>query len=134
MLGELRVIQRAAQQTDRRELVIYGLSGSLSAVIAGAGVCWAAFATVRGTLTVGDFTLLVATLMSIFGALSMIMSSAGMAYQGVLTFRSTWRSCRQALTWPNRWHPDPLGRYGGELNSTMFGFVTARTSHGFCAA
>jgi ATP-binding cassette, subfamily B, bacterial len=88
MLGELRVIQRAAQQTDRRELVIYGLSGSLSAVIAGAGVCWAAFATVRGTLTVGDFTLLVATLMSISGALAMIMSSTAMAYQAVLTFRS----------------------------------------------
>jgi ATP-binding cassette, subfamily B, bacterial len=88
MLSELRVIQRAAQQTDRRELFIYGLSGSLSAMIAGAGVCWAAFATVRGTLTVGDFTLLVATLMSISGALAMIMSSAAMAYQAALTFRS----------------------------------------------
>jgi ATP-binding cassette subfamily B protein len=88
MLGELRVIQRATQQTDRRELVIYTASGWLSAVIAGAGIWWAAFATVRGELTVGDFTLLVGTLMSISGALAMIMSGTAMGYQAVLTFRS----------------------------------------------
>jgi len=42
----------------------------------------------RGELTVGDFTLLVATLMSISGALAMIMSGAAMGYQAVLTFGS----------------------------------------------
>lgn len=88
MLGELRVIQRAAQQTDRRELFIYALSGSLSAAIAGAGVWWAAFAAVRGELTVGDFALLVATLMAVSSALAMIMSGTAMGYQAVLTFRS----------------------------------------------
>src|ERR1700735_5506396 len=88
MLSELRVIQRATQQTDRRELVTYSLSGLLSAAIAGAGVWRAAFAAVRGELTVGDFTLLVATLMSISGALAMIMDGAAMGYQAVLTFGS----------------------------------------------
>lgn len=87
MLRELRVIQRAAQQTDRRELIIYALSGSLSAVIAGAGVWWAAFAAVRGELTVGDFTMLVTTLMAVSGSLAIIMNGTAMAYQAVLTFR-----------------------------------------------
>jgi ATP-binding cassette, subfamily B, bacterial len=86
MLRELRVIQRAAQQADRRQLVVYALTGSLSAVIGGAGVWWAAFAAVRGELTVGDFSLLVTTLMGVSGSLAIIMNGTAMGYQAVLTF------------------------------------------------
>jgi ATP-binding cassette, subfamily B, bacterial len=88
MLRELRVIQRAGQRVDRREAVVYSLLAALSAMVAGAGIWWAVSAAEQGRLTVGDVSLFVVALEAAGAALTQIISSAAMAYQGVLTFRS----------------------------------------------
>jgi ATP-binding cassette subfamily B protein len=88
MLRELRVIQRAGQRVDRREAVVYSLLAALSAIVAGTGIWWAVSAAARGRLTVGDVSLFVAALEAAGAALTQIISSAAMAYQAILTFRS----------------------------------------------
>jgi ATP-binding cassette, subfamily B, bacterial len=88
MLDELRVIQQSGQRIDRRQTVLYGLLSTGSAVVAGAGIWWAASAAARGRLTVGDVSLFVAGLGSASAALTAMVGSAAMGYQAVLTFRS----------------------------------------------
>jgi ATP-binding cassette subfamily B protein len=88
MLDELRVIQQAGQQGDRRQAVGYSLLATLSALVAGAGLWWAASGAASGRLTVGDVALLVAALGAAGGSLTGVVSYATMAYQAVLTFRS----------------------------------------------
>jgi ATP-binding cassette subfamily B protein len=88
MLDELRAIQQAGQQVDRRQAVVYSLLAAGSAVVAGAGLWWAVSAAARGRLTVGDVSMIVAALGAATAALSAIVSSAAMGYQAVLTFGS----------------------------------------------
>jgi len=88
MLDELRVIQRAGQRIDRREVVLYSLLAALSAIVAGAGIWWVVSAAAHGRLTVGDVTLFLAALAAAGSSLNMIVSNGSMAYQAVLLFRS----------------------------------------------
>ena len=88
MLDELRVIQRAGQRIDRREVVLYSLLAALSAIVAGAGIWWVVSAAAHGRLTVGDVTLFLAALAAAGSSLNMIVSNSSMAYQAVLLFRS----------------------------------------------
>ena len=88
MLDELRVIQRAGQRVDRREVLVHSLLAALSAVVAGAGIWWVVSAAARGRLTVGDVSMFLAALAAAGSSLNMIVSNGSMAYQAVLLFQS----------------------------------------------
>ena len=88
MLNELRVIHQSRERVDRRQAVAYCLLAVLSALVAGAGIWWAASAAAGGRLTVGDLSLLVAALGTASGALTGLVSNAATGYQAVLTFRA----------------------------------------------
>ena len=88
MLDELRAIQKASQQADRRQAVLYSLLAAVSAAVAGGGTWWAVSAAARGRLSVGDLSLFVAAVAAAGAALTIIVNNATMGYQAVLTFRS----------------------------------------------
>ena len=88
MLGELRAIHRENERIDRRELVIYTLLGTLTAIVTGVGLWWAVSQAARGRLTVGDVSLLVTALLAVSSGLAMIINNAAMTYQALLTFRA----------------------------------------------
>jgi ATP-binding cassette, subfamily B, bacterial len=86
MLAELRAVQQAGQQVDRRALVTDSVLAALYSVIAAAGLWWAVLAAVAGKLTAGDVTMFVAALGAVSGALMSIIMNAAMAYQAMLMF------------------------------------------------
>ena len=88
MLDELRTIHHENERVDRRELVIYSLLGTLTAIVTGAALWWAISQAARGALTVGDVSLLVAALLAVSSGLAMIINNTAMTYQAVLTFRA----------------------------------------------
>lgn len=122
MLAELRVIHKSGQRVDRRQVVVYALLAVLSAVVAGIGVWWAAFAAAHGRLTVGDVSMFVAALAAANASLTGIVSNAAMAYQAVLTFRSYTGIVteRQDLPTPERPVRAPTLSHGIEFDNVWF--------------
>jgi len=88
MLAELRAAQRENERMDRRELGVYTLLGTLSALVTGGGLWWAISAAAGGSLTVGDVSLLVSALLAVSSGLAMIINNTAMTYQAVLMFRA----------------------------------------------
>ncbi len=133
MLDELRTVQLANERADRRELAVYTLLGTLTALVTGAGLWWAISQAAHGRLSVGDVSLLVAALLAVSSGLAMIISNTAMTYQAVLMFRAYQEVVHQP---PDLAGPVPsrCGRCGMASNSIMSGSATARTNPGCCAA
>jgi ATP-binding cassette, subfamily B, bacterial len=88
MLNELSEVQRSSTKADRRVLSVNAGLASISAAVATGGLIWAVSAVAAGRLTVGDLAVLLAALAAASGALSAIITSAGMMYQALLMFDS----------------------------------------------
>ncbi|MET8024982.1 ABC transporter ATP-binding protein [Streptomyces avermitilis] len=84
MLAERRTADAEIHRTDRRELLTQGLNTLLSAVVAGAGLIWAALAARRGQLTVGEVSMFVAAVVGVQGALSGLIRSLADGHQQLL--------------------------------------------------
>ena len=88
LLAELAETQRASQQVDRRALVSEASLAGLSALVAAAGLLWAAWQAAAGRLTVGDVSVFVMALGSVSLAVQGLIASAAMTYQAALMFRA----------------------------------------------
>lgn len=88
-MTELRRDGNAVQsRMDRSELVAQAFAGVLSAVAAGAALLWAVLAAAGGGASVGDISLLVASLTAVQIALTALMRDVGNSHQQILMFRS----------------------------------------------
>jgi ATP-binding cassette, subfamily B, bacterial len=122
MLAELRRIHRTNERIDRQTLATYSLFGLASAVIAGAGLWWAAVEASRGRLTVGDVAILLAALSASATALIMIVNQGAVAYQAVRMFRSYQEILTEEpdLPVPAMPVPAPALRQGIEFENVWF--------------
>lgn len=122
MLDELRVIQRADQRVDSREVRAASLLAVLGAAVAGTGLSWAAYATAHGRLTVGDLSLFLAALAAAATTLTVIVTDAAMAYQAALMFRSYLGVMAEGpdLAVPARPVPTAPLRHGIEFDDVWF--------------
>jgi ATP-binding cassette subfamily B protein len=122
MLDELRTIHRENERVDRRELVIYSLLGTLTAVVTGLALWWAVSQAARGALTVGDVSLLVAALLAVSSGLAMIINNTAMTYQAVLSFRAYQQVVNREpdLAVPAAPAPAHALRHGIELDHVWF--------------
>jgi ATP-binding cassette, subfamily B, bacterial len=122
MLGELRTVHRENERVDRRELRVYSLLGTLTAIVTGVGLWWAVSQAARGGLTVGDVSLLVAALLAVSSGLAMIISNTAMTYQAALTFRAYQEVVRHEPDLAGPAAPAPVRalRRGIELDHVWF--------------
>ncbi len=86
MLGELRAVQEAGQQVDRRALATDSALAVLCGAVTAGGLWWAVLAVAAGRLTLGDLTMFVAALAAVAGTLTAIITNAAMVYQSTLLF------------------------------------------------
>ena len=86
MLTELRWINAQRRRMDRRELLVQGLHGALSAAVTGAGLVWAVNAARNGGLTVGDVAMFLAAIAGVQDGLSIVISSTGRTHEAMLLF------------------------------------------------
>ncbi|MFD3513128.1 ABC transporter ATP-binding protein [Streptomyces sp. NPDC058657] len=84
MLVERRSADAVTHRTDRREFLTQGLLALLSALVAGAGLIWAALAARRGQLTVGEVAMFVAAVVGVQGALASLIRSLADVHQQLL--------------------------------------------------
>jgi ATP-binding cassette subfamily B protein len=122
MLDEMRIVLRAGERVDRRELAVYGGLAALGAVVAGGGLWWAALAAASGHLTIGDLSILVAALASVATGLTVIITSVAMAAQALLLFRSYLDVIAQGPDLPVSPDPVPVPalRSGIEVDDVWF--------------
>lgn len=122
MLVELAQTQQASQRVDRRTLVSEtGLAG-IGALIAAAGLLWAAWQASSGRLSVGDVSVLVVALGSVSAAVQGLIISAAMTYQSLLMYQSYTDVLAIGPDMPAvaaAVEPGPL-RYGIELDDVWF--------------
>lgn len=122
MLGELAQTQQASQQVDRRTLVSETSLAGIGALIAAAGLLWAAWQASSGRLSVGDVSVFVIALGSVSSAVQGLIISAATTYQSLLMYRSYTDVLAigpdmPAVAAPVK--PGPL-RYGIELDDVWF--------------
>lgn len=122
MMAEMRAVQEACQQVDRRLLATDSALAVLCSIVAAAGLWWAVLAAAAGRLTLGDVTMFVAALAAVSGTLTVIITNAAMAYQAMAMFR-----CYQEVVAERpdlELTPDPLPalplRRGIELQDVWF--------------
>lgn len=73
MLTQRRAADAERRTADRNELLTQGGLSLLSALVSGIGLVWAALAARRGELTVGDVSMLVAGVVGVQSALSLLV-------------------------------------------------------------
>jgi ATP-binding cassette subfamily B protein len=122
MLGELATTQQASRQVDRRVLASESGLAAITALVAAAGLLWAAWQAAAGRLSVGDVSVFVVALGSVSSAVEGLIISAAMTYQALLMFQSYQDvlACGADLPVPAApARPGPL-RYGIELDDVWF--------------
>jgi ATP-binding cassette subfamily B protein len=81
MLAELVQVNAGHRRIDRREILVQGLQGVLSAVVAGLGLVWAAQAALAGQISIGDVSVFIAALAGVQTGLSIVVTSLGEAHE-----------------------------------------------------
>jgi len=122
LLGELAETQRASQQVDRRQLVSEASLAGLSALVAAAGLLWAAWQATAGRLTVGDVSVFVVALGSVSQEVEALITGGAMMYQELLMFQGYQEVLASEPDLPvpaAPVRPGPL-RYGIELDDVWF--------------
>jgi ATP-binding cassette subfamily B protein len=84
MLGELVDTQQASQRVDRRTLASEACLAGIGALVAAAGLLWAAWQAGAGRLSAGDMSVFVVALGSVSSAVQGLITSAAMTYQSLL--------------------------------------------------
>jgi len=122
LLGELAATQQAGQQVDRRVLASESGLAAIGALVATAGLVWAAWQAAAGRLTVGDLSVFVVALGSVSQAVEGLIISAAMTYQALLIFHGYTEVLASEPDLPVRpvpVKPGPL-RYGIEIDDVWF--------------
>jgi ATP-binding cassette subfamily B protein len=86
MLAEQSEIQLATARVNRRVLASNAAMAAMSALVCTAGLAWAVSAAARGELTIGDVSVFMAALGSGATTIGVLVSSAAITYQALLTF------------------------------------------------
>jgi ATP-binding cassette, subfamily B, bacterial len=86
LLGELATVHAGERTIDTRTLRTQSLLALLSALVAGAGLVWAAYATAAGRLSLGDLSAFVAAVAGSQQALAALVATVSGAYQALLVF------------------------------------------------
>ncbi len=128
MTGERRTADAERRQMDRRELATQSALGLMSAGVAAAGLVWALIAAWRGQLTVGDLTLLVASVAGVQTSITTLVNEVTMAHQQVLVFDHYLMvtRCGPDLPVPARPRAVPALRRGIEFRGVWFRYSPDR--------
>jgi ATP-binding cassette subfamily B protein len=86
MLSHRRQVNAAHRRLDRRELVVQGGLGLLSAAVAGVGLVLAVLSARTGGLTIGDVAMFVASVAAVQGALGAVIGAYADMHHSVLMF------------------------------------------------
>ncbi|MEV0390582.1 ABC transporter ATP-binding protein [Nonomuraea sp. NPDC050643] len=86
MLDEVRGINGAERDIDRRTLRSQGVMALLGSVVAAGGLLWAILSAASGAISVGDVTVFVAAVAGVQAALTMIVSQWAGAHNALLMF------------------------------------------------
>jgi ATP-binding cassette subfamily B protein len=122
LLAELADTQRATQRVDRRVLTSETCLAGISALVAAAGLLWAAWQAAAGRLTVGDVSVFVVALGSVSQAVEGLVTGGAMMYQALLMFQGYQDVLGEEPDLPvlaAPVQPGPL-RYGIELDDVWF--------------
>lgn len=87
MVAELRRVNRTNRGLDLQELRVQLALTALGAVVAGAGLVWAALAVQHGRLGVGDIIVFGAAVAGVQNMLGAIVSGIGRSHRALLNFR-----------------------------------------------
>ncbi|MEV0594837.1 ABC transporter ATP-binding protein [Nonomuraea cavernae] len=125
MAAEIRNVNAAGRQMDRRELAVQAGLAFLSAGIAGGLLLWAVRLAVTGTLTVGDIALLVTAIGSVQSALGGLVTDIVSAHQALLLFQHYTTVIDATPDLPVREDPrsTPPLRRGIELRDVWFRYA-----------
>jgi ATP-binding cassette subfamily B protein len=86
MVAELRAVNKAERQVDRRAVGLQGLLAVLSAGIAGFGLVWVVRAAAAGEIGLGDVAVFVAAVGGVQAALGVGVDQAAQMHQALLLF------------------------------------------------
>ncbi|MEV4474130.1 ABC transporter ATP-binding protein [Nonomuraea sp. NPDC049504] len=86
MLDEVRGINRAERDVDRRALRSQGAMALLGSVVAAGGLLWAIISAASGSISVGDVTVFVAAVAGVQAALTAIVSHWADVHNALLMF------------------------------------------------
>ncbi|MBB6349652.1 ATP-binding cassette subfamily B protein [Nonomuraea muscovyensis] len=122
MLDEVRGINRAERDLDRRTLRSQGVMALLGSVVAGGGLLWAILSAASGGITVGDVTVFVAAVAGVQGALTTIVGQWADAHNALLMFGHYTEVVEAEPDLPVPADPAPLPalRAGIELRDVWF--------------
>ncbi|MFG2006482.1 ABC transporter ATP-binding protein [Spirillospora sp. NPDC048911] len=122
MLTELRTINAAEEDIERRTLRSQGLLSLLGAVIAGGGLLWAILAAADGALSIGDVSVFIAAVAGVQAALNTIVGQWADAHNALLMFGRYLKVMRTEPLLPVPAEPVPLPalREGIELRDVWF--------------
>ncbi len=88
MLSELDTGNRRRAAQDRREGRIHGLLVCLAACVATAALAWAVWLVTKGRLTVGDLSVLVASVAGVQSAIQAAVNHVGTAHRALVVFQT----------------------------------------------
>ncbi|MEU8004501.1 ABC transporter ATP-binding protein [Catellatospora sp. NPDC049111] len=122
MLAELREVFGAKRRMDRRELITQGGLAALSAIVAGAGLVWAARQAQAGALTVGDVAMFLVVVPGVLGAMQQLIVAVAHTHQQVTVFHHYAMVVNAAPDLPLSTDPRalPALRRGIELRDVWF--------------
>ncbi len=122
MLAELSEIQLATARVNRRVLASNAAMAATSAVVCTAGLAWAVSAAARDELTIGDVSVFMAALGSGAATIGVLVSSAAITYQALLTFGNYRAMLAEGPDLPVRADPIPARRLrrGIEVDDVWF--------------
>ncbi|MFJ8250392.1 ABC transporter ATP-binding protein [Streptomyces sp. NPDC094466] len=122
MVEERRTSDAAKRGLDRQELAVQAGLALLSALVAGAGLLWAASAARSGQITVGGVTVLVTALPAVQAALAGLAVELATGHHALLMFRHflTVTDAGPDLPVPARPRPVPPLRHSVEFRDVWF--------------
>ncbi|MFI0452372.1 ABC transporter ATP-binding protein [Actinomadura sp. 6N118] len=122
MLTELRTINAAEEDIERRTLRSQGLLSLLGALIAGGGLLWAVLAAADGALSIGDVSVFIAAVAGVQTSLNTIVGQWADAHNALLMFGRYLKVMRAEPLLPVPAEPVslPALRQGIELRDVWF--------------
>lgn len=87
MMMERGIANRETARVDRRELSIQAMTGFATALFAGGALMWAVLAAAAGSISIGDISLLIASIAGVQSASVALMRELGQVHQKLLLFQ-----------------------------------------------
>ncbi|MEV7519883.1 ABC transporter ATP-binding protein [Streptomyces sp. NPDC091371] len=87
MMAERGKANRETARVDRRELLLQAMTGFATALFAGGALMWAVLAAAAGRISIGDVSLLIASIAGVQSASVALMREIGQVHQKLLLFQ-----------------------------------------------